>query len=1190
MLTPTVYCTITAITGKSLRIRLSGNVQPAADMPVTTDKLAKKLGPVTWDAASLAELLLGNTSPDVFETECHRWIAAVAAKQDEGALEDTQTDIRQHCLDVLELSDMLLHCDMRQREVLEHRFTVFIEQADYYLQALRIVNGTSAEFTGLSADDYVSALIDKLGKSGYVYHLRRRFYMMLCIFVQDFSVMERAMPAIIRLLLSHDVQLFRCKPFGAMWTQLLEYFIRKVSRDGDRLSTDTALCRMMIQVLVLQQNIAGSEQDGIYDSVLNHSLLYRLCTRMNVADPRRLLEESLYCLVSDESSLASYAVDATEAERAANQIASLVTDTISDMVDPVHYDTCKASLLIRNGVITLSAADVTPSNLYVPLPQHMGLWHGLSIRLSEKPTSDIRGNKSNTISRYKRLWDFIGKSIFDAHRPKAVQDQPRLLPGEEVGIIVTVQRGDSLVFDCRVIGEGLEHVTGTLDAVHDLVPYYPGKLTVDDFCYNGFPLILTAKADIDDNGKYVFRMRDFLEEYMEEYRIEKLDYNSHLVCYLNTAPPGALRAPAVSEEGLCVSVGIAPHANPNYLSPGRVVEVCQPQEGPAPYINATYLDVLKGRKWSMAMAVHRLLLNYSGAEVYHDDDEESQTDVTTLERSHVLELVKIIESYAATEDDYIKTYNYIAFCRLLCKMLGDEREEYYVKRLQLLELLNDFALNNAFTSPDNLALLTDEASAVAPGSPLYQDYRKMLTVSWLNSEEHDEELCRESMDHDHPDLRQLASLVLSHNFVKKAGLIQQADEILNKIRTLLKLRRNGTDKKYYGRETYTTEFKTSLVYPEYSMRADLAAQSRKILSEICAFLNADGGTLYLGVNDQGYEVGLEEDLKYPQFQGSTDRYEDYLQNLITQKLSQEAAHLVKMHYDTGTKQDVLVIEVSPSADPIKLDGDYYERMGKSARKVNDNYLPMFFANRHQWAAEHKLTTREEAQVAMEKEAEAILLATQSTAQQTDESTNQQTTKPANRIPTSHFRSNVLHSYEEGYIPVVGYICFIDGDSYKVIEHDDYKEDDYRLELAVHDDELQDELIMVYASGKAVRVNVREIMERPKDRIFKRYAGEDLVFATIARTGDYLCVGYVDGRDNHRVRFDSISRLEETSMQDDGTAFTTVPNRGLHYVDVVRPDLLPSWVQANPKATDLGIVLKTVNGRELAELLTGCEVG
>lgn len=151
---------------------------------------------------------------------------------------------------------------------------------------------------------------------------------------------------------------------------------------------------------------------------------------------------------------------------------------------------------------------------------------------------------------------------------------------------------------------------------------------------------------------------------------------------------------------------------------------------------------------------------------------------------------------------------------------------------------------------------------------LRHDFMQLRIIGCLDSEEHYEDLYRWSCLTEDPHLQQLASLVLSHNFVKKSGLLTQAGDILDKIRALLKLHKSSSNKKNYGKEDFHTEFKTSIIYPENSMRVDVQAQTVKIMQEICAFLNAEGGHLYLGVSDIGYEMGLEEDLKNPLFKGS----------------------------------------------------------------------------------------------------------------------------------------------------------------------------------------------------------------------------------------------------------------------------------------------------------------------------------
>ena len=67
------------------------------------------------------------------------------------------------------------------------------------------------------------------------------------------------------------------------------------------------------------------------------------------------------------------------------------------------------------------------------------------------------------------------------------------------------------------------------------------------------------------------------------------------------------------------------------------------------------------------------------------------------------------------------------------------------------------------------------------------------------------------------------------------------------------------------------------------MRVDIKAQRLKIMQEICAFLNAEGGTLYIGVSDIGYEMGIDEDLKHPLFSRSRDKYKVYVDNCVASR-------------------------------------------------------------------------------------------------------------------------------------------------------------------------------------------------------------------------------------------------------------------------------------------------------------------
>lgn len=110
---------------------------------------------------------------------------------------------------------------------------------------------------------------------------------------------------------------------------------------------------------------------------------------------------------------------------------------------------------------------------------------------------------------------------------------------------------------------------------------------------------------------------------------------------------------------------------------------------------------------------------------------------------------------------------------------------------------------------------------------------------------------------------------------------------------------------------------------------------------------------------------------------------------------------------------------------------------------------------------------------------------------------------------------------------------MDTDEYKILDEDDWQ--DYRLKLAVHEDEEEGWLILVYESGKVCKVSMAELLQRERGRAFKRYAGEKLIFASVASDKDSVCVGFIDGKTNHYVRFDDVDRFEHGKMQAEGAS-------------------------------------------------------
>ena len=126
--------------------------------------------------------------------------------------------------------------------------------------------------------------------------------------------------------------------------------------------------------------------------------------------------------------------------------------------------------------------------------------------------------------------------------------------------------------------------------------------------------------------------------------------------------------------------------------------------------------------------------------------------------------------------------------------------------------------------------------------------------------------------------------------------------------------------------------------------------------------------------------------------------------------------------------------------------------------------------------------------------------------------------------------------------------------------------------------------MQYADGSTAKVPVEELLERSPFRLFKRYNGSKLLFASIAGQDDVVVTGLVDGKDNKRLRLDELGQFEECSMQDEGTLPIDVEHFGVHISEVVPKDQLPDWATYNAKRTELGRPIKTQKGEAIMNLL------
>ena len=129
------------------------------------------------------------------------------------------------------------------------------------------------------------------------------------------------------------------------------------------------------------------------------------------------------------------------------------------------------------------------------------------------------------------------------------------------------------------------------------------------------------------------------------------------------------------------------------------------------------------------------------------------------------------------------------------------------------------------------------------------------------------------------------------------------------------------------------EFKASLRYNNVRGCVDQELE-HNCLKTICAFLNADGGDLLIGVSDDNWVVGLETDyVTLPK--KNRDGFENHLINQVSNKIGDVFLDKIKFTFHTMYGKELCRVHVLPSKEPAflmeKNKQYFYVRTGNNSR-------------------------------------------------------------------------------------------------------------------------------------------------------------------------------------------------------------------------------------------------------------------
>ncbi len=145
-------------------------------------------------------------------------------------------------------------------------------------------------------------------------------------------------------------------------------------------------------------------------------------------------------------------------------------------------------------------------------------------------------------------------------------------------------------------------------------------------------------------------------------------------------------------------------------------------------------------------------------------------------------------------------------------------------------------------------------------------------------------------------------------------------------------------------EGQLVEFKSTL---RYDMRTGEVNKKLEhvIAKTVAAFMNSDGGSLFIGVDDNQNSVGLEKDYSTLK-KADRDGFQLHISNLLDKYLGKEVMKLWKLEFPHFDEKQICLVKVTPSNRPVivSYEGkeDFFVRKEGASQPLNRS-------EQHEWS-------------------------------------------------------------------------------------------------------------------------------------------------------------------------------------------------------------------------------------------------
>lgn len=533
-----------------------------------------------------------------------------------------------------------------------------------------------------------------------------------------------------------------------------------------------------------------------------------------------------------------------------------------------------------------------------------------------------------------------------------------------------------------------------------------------------------------------------------------------------------------------------------------------------------------------------------------DTDESEKNDTIKnlyLNREYVCQLIHIIDLYTESTKDHVLCFNLFNTARLLAKMADIPfLESYYVYRILYLTELYKFI--NKKTIDDTV--IDDITIQQYPRLSKLRCILSMLSTN--NDSSNRVTMLQTQILSDKKQISDLARLLLIHHLADTV-YPNIAESVNAKILSLLSIEEDeNTVQKpeniNFGRENNTKEFKSTIVYPpENNHEADIDKQMEHILTTICGFLNADGGILYIGVNDIGYPRGIETDLNY--LHCNEDKYQLLIRKYIVKDLGKDINSLILIDFHSFDGKTVCAVSVPAYHQAVSYKDIIWQRQGNSTRSLDMPEIRLLKERRNAHTISHRVTE------SAFKEFEETSANKANNVFQVNIPTYKQSVKSAQFLPKTNIppiRTSVLTTDKEQ--EAIAFFSILESGKFLISDKFPYQHNT-RITLPLYDEYLSGYLLYIYENGFVNRIAVSTLMSKKQNYAYTNalFDKSPLFFTSFAQPDDSIFIK-ISYKGIEYIRILSQKNIKiNTDLSLKGTPLYTIPFGKIIQTDVLNEE-------------------------------------